>query len=48
VFHEVPARVCPNCGEEYIEDEVAGKLLKDAESAIQTGIRVEIREYLAA
>ena len=48
VFREVPARVCPNCGEEYVEDEVAAELLKAAESAIQTGVRVEVREYLAA
>lgn len=48
VVKGVPARVCPNCGEEYVEDEVLKRLLKQAEEAARSGVQVDIREYLAA
>ena len=48
VVKGVPARVCPNCGEEYVEDEVLKPLLKQAEEAARSGVQVDIREYLAA
>jgi YgiT-type zinc finger domain-containing protein len=44
----VPAEICPNCGEEYIDEEITRKLLIDAEKATQTGVRVDIRDYVAA
>ena len=48
VFKEVPAQVCDNCGEAYIEDAVTTQLLQTAETALQTGIQVEIRAFTAA
>ena len=48
VFRDVPAHVCPNCGEEYVDEDVAATLLADAEHAVKTGVRVELREYMAA
>ena len=48
VIKGVPARVCPNCGEEYLEEEIAGQLLKTAEEAARSGVQVDIREYVAA
>ena len=44
----VPAQVCPNCGEAYINEDVASELLKDAEKKATTGAQVEIRQYVAA
>lgn len=48
VIKGVPARVCPNCGEEYVEEDIAGQLLKTAEEAARAGVQVDIREYVAA
>ena len=44
----VPAQVCPNCGEAYINERVTAELLKDAEERASTGAQVEIRQYVAA
>jgi YgiT-type zinc finger domain-containing protein len=48
VVKQVPALVCPNCGEEYVDREVAGQLLRHAEEVARQGTQVEIRQYLAA
>ena len=48
VFKRVPARVCPNCGEEYVDEAVSTRLLDSAESLAQAGAQVDIREYMAA
>ena len=48
VFRGVPARVCTNCGEEYVDGEVAANLLKSATEAARSGIEVEVRQYSAA
>ena len=48
VIKGVPARVCPNCGEEYVDESVAEQLLKTAEAEARAGAQVEIREYVAA
>ncbi len=48
VVRGVPARVCPNCGEEYVDERVAADLLKTAEEAARSGVQVDIREYVAA
>lgn len=47
VFKRVPARVCPNCGEEYVDQGVAAQLLESAESLARAGAQVDIREYAA-
>ncbi len=46
VIKGVPARVCPNCGEEYLDENVTEKLLISAEEAARTGVQVDIREYV--
>jgi YgiT-type zinc finger domain-containing protein len=33
---DVPARVCPSCGEAYVEEDVAAQLLQDAEEIWNT------------
>jgi len=48
VVKGVPARVCRNCGEEYIEEETAEELLKTAEQEAARGTQVDVREYRAA
>lgn len=48
VFKEVPAHVCSNCGEEYVNEEVTSRLLKIAEESLSSGIMVDIRQYKAA
>jgi YgiT-type zinc finger domain-containing protein len=48
VIKGVPAEVCSNCGEEYVDEKIALKLLKTAEEAIRVGVRVDIRDYVAA
>lgn len=48
VVRGVPARVCDNCGEEYVSERVAARLLRDAEVAAKSGARIQIREYAAA
>jgi YgiT-type zinc finger domain-containing protein len=44
-INNVPARICPNCGEAYAEEAVAEKLLRQAENMARAGGKVEVREY---
>jgi hypothetical protein len=48
VFRKFPAEVCEVCGEEYVEEETTSRLLKAAEEAAESGVQVDIREYVAA
>ncbi len=48
VVRNVPARVCPNCGEAYVDEQAAGELLTTADQLAQTGAQVDVREYVAA
>ena len=48
VFKNVPAQVCANCGEPYVDEEISEKLLKAAEEAARSGVLVDVREYTAA
>jgi len=48
VFKGVPADVCANCGEEYVDSKITTALLKSAEAAARSGVQVEIRQYTAA
>jgi YgiT-type zinc finger domain-containing protein len=45
LFKGVPADVCANCGEEYVDSEITAALLKSAEAAARSGVQVEIRQY---
>ena len=47
VVKGVPALVCPNCGEEYVSDEVSQRLLQAAEKAAQKGATVDVMVYAA-
>jgi len=48
VFKGVPASVCANCGEEYVDEKTTAQLLRTAEEAAKAGVQVDIREYIAA
>ena len=48
VINDVPAHVCENCGEEYLDDNVAESVLASAQASARAGVRVEIRDYVAA
>lgn len=48
VVKEVPAEVCDNCGEEYVDEEVAAQLLSEAEECARTGTEINVRHYRAA
>lgn len=48
VFKSVPAAVCDNCGEEYVDDSTGARLLDTFEEALRAGIMVDVREYTAA
>jgi YgiT-type zinc finger domain-containing protein len=37
LINNVPARVCPKCGETYVEENVAMNLLRDAERESELG-----------
>ena len=48
IIKGVPARICANCGEDYVDLKITARLLKDAEEAVCAGVQVGIREYAAA
>ncbi len=48
VINDVPALVCENCGEDYVDEQVAESVLTAAEASARAGVRVEIRDYVAA
>ena len=47
VIKAVPAAVCPNCGEAYVDDEIAGRLLETAEELHRSGAQIDVREFAA-
>lgn len=48
VLKNMPAEVCENCGEEYVDEAAATSALASAERAAADGVMVEIREFQAA
>jgi hypothetical protein len=48
VIKNVPADICADCGEEYVDDGTTELLLKIAEESVRSGIQVSVRDYAAA
>ena len=48
VFKEVPAHICDNCGEKYIDDFTTKELLNKARKIVKNGVEVDIRKYEVA
>ena len=46
VIKDVPAQVCPNCGEAYVDETVTAELLRTAEQMAQAGAQVDVRHYV--
>lgn len=47
VIKNVPADICENCGEYYLSDETAGKVLALAEEAMKHNQEVEVIQFAA-
>ena len=47
IVRDVPAAVCQNCGEYYLDEAVARKLYRQGEEAVQRRAEVEILRYAA-
>lgn len=45
VFRRVPAEICPNCGESYLNDGVVDTVYHAAEEAAKAGVEVDVREF---
>jgi len=39
---EVPAQVCRNCGEYYLDADMTREVLKRAEQAVEKGVEIEV------
>lgn len=48
VFRDVPANVCDNCAEEYIDETTTQNLLISFDEAVMSGVVVDVRHYFAA
>ena len=48
VFKDVPAQVCANCSEAYVDEKISATLLRAAEEAVRAGVQVDIREFSVA
>ena len=48
VFKGVPANICSNCDEQYLDETITARLLKAAEETASAGVQVDVREYKAA
>jgi YgiT-type zinc finger domain-containing protein len=48
VFRRVPAEVCQNCGEAYLDASTTRHLLHVVEEAARVGVQVDVRPYAAA
>lgn len=47
VVKGVPARICDNCGEAYVDEEVTRQLVGAAGEALKSGVQVGVREFSA-
>jgi YgiT-type zinc finger domain-containing protein len=48
IVKSVPALVCENCGEEYVDEKVTSELLRVSGKAVREGVQVDVREYVSA
>lgn len=48
VYRNVPADICQNCGEEFVDSSIAHSLLELSNETLQKGVIVDIRDYRAA
>jgi YgiT-type zinc finger domain-containing protein len=41
----IPAKVCPNCGDAVVEENVALELLQEMDDLVRSGLLEETRDY---
>ena len=46
--NNIPARICPNCGESFADETVTAGILHQAEKMARAGMKVGVREYALA
>jgi YgiT-type zinc finger domain-containing protein len=46
VIKNVPAQVCPNCGEAYADETVTTVVLREAEKMAMAGAKMDVIEYM--
>jgi YgiT-type zinc finger domain-containing protein len=47
IIKEVPAEVCENCGEYYLDEGITERILSMAEEAVAKNVEVEILRFAA-
>ena len=47
VFKKVPAKICKNCGEEYISADINKALLEQARKEFKRGVTLEMLDFAA-
>ena len=47
VIKSVPAQICDNCGEAYVDEVTTRQLLGIADEALRMGVQVDVREFAA-
>jgi YgiT-type zinc finger domain-containing protein len=47
VIKSVPAQICDNCGEAYVDEDITRQLLATADEALRAGVQVDVREFAA-
>jgi YgiT-type zinc finger domain-containing protein len=45
LINHVPARICPNCGEAIVDEDVAIQLISKAEYSFAQGLPEDVLEY---
>lgn len=48
VFRGVPAQVCRQCGEEWVDGEDAKRLDTAFAKLVEAGVEIDVRDYAAA
>jgi YgiT-type zinc finger domain-containing protein len=47
IIKHVPAKICENCGEYYLDEATTDRVLTQAEDAVKKGAELEILRYAA-
>ena len=47
IVRDVPAKICPHCGEYYLSSDISKKIMALARKAYQKGVDVEITKFAA-
>jgi len=47
VILDVPAQVCQNCGEAYVNEQISEQVMKQVERAAREEVLVDIRRFAA-